>query len=218
MRVKLTTQKSVLAASTKLLVAALVGAGAMVLAARGLSWGVAPLVAWDAAALTFLGITWWTVLNLEPALVKKHALREDPSRVTADVVLLTAAVVSLAAVWQVLAGGAHLAAGAQIARTVLAAVSVVVSWFVVHTVYALRYAELYYTSPVGGVDFGDTRAPVYADFAYLAFTLGMTYQVSDTTLGRRDFRRVALGHAFLAYLFGTVIIATTINLVVGLGR
>jgi uncharacterized membrane protein len=88
----------------------------------------------------------------------------------------------------------------------------------IHTVYALRYAEIYYRDPVGGVDFGDTKSPVYADFAYLAFTLGMTFQVSDTTLSRREFRAAALRQALLSYLFGTIIIATTINLIAGLGR
>jgi uncharacterized membrane protein len=68
------------------------------------------------------------------------------------------------------------------------------------------------------VDFGDTKTPVYADFAYLAFTLAMTYQVSDTTLHTRLMRRIALGQALLSYGFGTIIIATTINLVANLGK
>jgi uncharacterized membrane protein len=218
MRVKLSPRKSVLKASTKLALAAISGLAVFALAQPHFGWGVAPLLAWDTAAIVFLADTWWSVLHLETTLVKKHALREDPSRVVADTVLLSAAVASLAAVWQVLAGNSSLSHGEQVLRTLLAVASVVLSWFVVHTVYALRYAELYYTSPVGGVEFLDTRTPDYPDFAYLAFTLGMTYQVSDTALARREFRRTALGQAFFSYLFGTVIIATTINLVVGLGR
>ena len=82
----------------------------------------------------------------------------------------------------------------------------------------LRYARLYFDGTPGGVDFGDTDAPRYTDFAYLAFTLGMTYQVSDTTLQTSPFRVLALRQALLSYLFGAVILAATINLVAGLAN
>lgn len=88
----------------------------------------------------------------------------------------------------------------------------------VHTVFALRYAGLYYSGPDGGVNFNDNEKPAYADFAYLAFTIGMTYQVSDTALTTRAVRHTALRHALLSYLLGTVIIAATINLAAGLAK
>jgi uncharacterized membrane protein len=68
----------------------------------------------------------------------------------------------------------------------------------------------------GGVDFNERAPPCYTDFAYLAFTIGMTFQVSDTDLQTREFRRVALCHALLSFVFGTGILATTINLVASL--
>jgi uncharacterized membrane protein len=80
----------------------------------------------------------------------------------------------------------------------------------------LRYARLYYADPVGGVDFNEDVRPDFSDFAYLAFTIGMTYQVSDTDLTNRRIRRTALRHALLSFLFGTVIVAMTINIVAGL--
>jgi len=88
----------------------------------------------------------------------------------------------------------------------------------VHTIYTLRYALLFYTAPIGGVDFKEHGLPSYADFAYLSLTLGMTFQVSDTDLNTRAFRKTALRHALLSYLFGTIIVATTINLIAGLGK
>jgi uncharacterized membrane protein len=94
--------------------------------------------------------------------------------------------------------------------------TIVVSWAVVHTVFTLRYAALYYTGRNGGIDFNEDDKPNYADFAYLAFTIGMTYQVSDTDLQTKTIRHTALRHALLSYLFGTVIIAATINVVAGL--
>jgi uncharacterized membrane protein len=91
------------------------------------------------------------------------------------------------------------------------------SWLLVHTVYTLRYAMLYYAGRDGGIDFNQTTSPRYSDFAYLAFTLGMTFQVSDTDLKTPAIRATALRHALLSYLFGAVIVATMINLVAGLG-
>ena len=85
---------------------------------------------------------------------------------------------------------------------------------VVHTVFALRYAHEYYTAPIGGVDFGDDLGkPDYIDFAYLAFTIGMTFQVSDTAVTSRTTRRTVLRHALLAYLFGAIIVAVLVNVI-----
>jgi uncharacterized membrane protein len=103
-------------------------------------------------------------------------------------------------------------------RITLGVLSVVISWAVVHTTYMLRYAKLYYTDPPGGIDFNSGDPPRFLDFAYLAFTIGMTFQVSDTPLRTSEIRANAFRHALLSYLFGTVIIAITINLVASLAR
>jgi uncharacterized membrane protein len=83
-------------------------------------------------------------------------------------------------------------------------------------VFALRYARLYYEGGGTGVDFNQNGDPTYSDFAYLAFTIGMTYQVSDTDLNARDIRTTALSQAMLSFLLGAIILAVTINLVAGL--
>ena len=93
---------------------------------------------------------------------------------------------------------------------------VVVSWITVHTLFTLRYARLYYDGPEGGIDFQSDDLPDYLDFVYLAFTVGMTFQVSDTNISDRRIRRAITRHALLGYLFGTVIIGVTINVVGGL--
>ena len=97
----------------------------------------------------------------------------------------------------------------------LSVASVALAWATVHTLFTTRYARLYYTGPDGGIDFNEADPPRYADFA---FTIGMTFQVSDTDLGTNEVRRTALRHALLSYVFGAVVIATTINLVAGRGR
>ena len=82
----------------------------------------------------------------------------------------------------------------------------------------LRYAKLFYQGKPEGVNFNEDALPDYADFLYLALTIGMTFQVSDTNLTTKAIRRTALRHAVLSYMYGALIIATTINLIAGLGK
>jgi uncharacterized membrane protein len=95
---------------------------------------------------------------------------------------------------------------------------VLLSWALVHSNFTTRYARLYYTGIDGGIDFKSDEKPKYSDFAYVAFTLGMTYQVSDTDLQSQVMRSTALRHALVSYVFGVLIIGATINLVAGLSK
>jgi uncharacterized membrane protein len=199
---------------------AVVAAGVVVgvVAAFILPWQTIPMLAWDASALTWVTSVWWRIGRLDAVATSVHATYEDPRRATADALLLSASVISLVAVvlGVIKAGSTH---GDEKAVLVGAGLlTIVVSWAVVHTLFTLRYAALYYTGPDGGVDFNEDDRPNYADFAYLAFTIGMTYQVSDTNLTSKEIRHTALRHALLSYLFGTVIIAATINLAAGLAK
>jgi uncharacterized membrane protein len=147
-----------------------------------------------------------------------HARREDPGRATADALLLGASVVSLLAVGLVLVRAGQETALAKDLLVGMCVASVVLAWSVVHTVYTLRYARLYYQGTPQGVDFNEDALPCYSDFLYLALTIGMTFQVSDTDLTTKDVRRTAIRHALLSYTFGAIIIAATINLVAGLSK
>ncbi|CAN5709709.1 DUF1345 domain-containing protein [soil metagenome] len=179
---------------------------------------MAPLIGWDVGALTYVAWTLGTTYRLNAADTARLATREDPDRVAFDLAMLAASVVSLVAVGVTLIESGKASGSDQTALVVTSVVSVVLSWLLVHTVYGLVYARLYYDEPKGGIDFNSEDDPDYRDFAYLAFTIGMTYQVSDTAISDRRIRRVALHQAAVAYLFGTVILATTINLVASLAR
>jgi uncharacterized membrane protein len=115
-------------------------------------------------------------------------------------------------------GGVPKAPGPGTPGLTLAVASVVVSWTVVQTVFTSRYARLHYAEPEGRINFNQEPPPRHSDFAYLAVTIGMTFQVSDTDLHTAEIRATALRHALLSYLLGAVILATTINLVSGLLR
>ncbi|MFC0006658.1 DUF1345 domain-containing protein [Micromonospora siamensis] len=204
-------------AAVQLAVMGLVGALCAVAFAVLVSVPLSPLVGWDAAALTWLGLAWRRLWPLDAAGTEQLAMREDPNRATRDALLLAACLASLVAVAVVLTA-AH-AAPARLSRDAyggLGVVSVFLSWFVVHTVFATRYARLYYGGVDGGVDFHQQGRPCYADFAYLAFTVGATFQVSDTDICSPEIRRTVLRHAVVSYLFGAVIIAATVNLLAGL--
>jgi uncharacterized membrane protein len=210
--------KQTAAATTRVAICVLAGVLAFIITAGTGHWSVAPLIAWDIAALVYLIWMWSTIWPLNHMLTQKFALREDPSRPLADAILVIASTASLLAVALVLAKAAGSTGWLRLAEIALGVVSVVVSWSVVHTIFALRYAELFYQAPVGGIDFKDGQQPAYTDFAYLAFTVGMTFQVSDTELRAHKFRTTVLKHALISYLFGTVIVATTINLIAGLSK
>lgn len=174
-------------------------------------WKFAPLAGWISGILFFVSWTWFAIWRLGPVETKTHAVREDPGRTATDILLIIASIASLAAVLFLLLE-AHKDTGMQKAfDIVLGLGSVVISWLLVHTIFTLKYARLYYGKTGGEIDFNEKDSPQYTDFAYLAFTLGMTFQVSDTALRTKEIRATALKHALLSYMFGTVIIATTIN-------
>jgi uncharacterized membrane protein len=181
------------------------------------SWWLFPLLAWDFACIGYECWVWTTIWPRDAASTARVAVRVDPTRAIADVLVQAAAIASLAAVGVVLGQAAKHHGAEQVLLAALGVVSVALSWVVVHTVYTLRYARLYYSPPEGGVQFNTSEPPRFSDFAYLAFTLGMTFQVSDTNLQTTTFRKVALGQSLLSYLFGTVIVAATVNLIVSLG-
>ncbi|MDQ2883551.1 MAG: DUF1345 domain-containing protein [Actinomycetota bacterium] len=197
-------------------VSVLVGAAAAVPASMATSVPLGLLLGWDLASLVYLTWLWSTIRNRDARSTAQRATVTDPDRAVTDLLLLGAAIASLVAVGFVLVRAGQQHGTQELFRVGLGLVSVVLSWAIVHTVFTLRYAQLYYAGEDGGIDFNQPEAPTYTDFGYLAFTIGMTFQVSDTPLRSRIIRRTALRHALLSYLFGTGILATTINLVASL--
>jgi uncharacterized membrane protein len=183
------------------------------------TWQLALLGGWDTFSLTIL-------LAIRPIIIRAHsaetehlATREDETQSTASLLVLGASLASLFAVAFVLSLAGRETGGLRTLLIAMATITVVLSWTLVNTVFTLRYAHLYFSSSGDAVEFsatGDDEGPDYRDFAYLAFTIGMTYQVSDTALRGRGIRRTVLVHALLSYIFGVVIVAAGINLIAGL--
>jgi uncharacterized membrane protein len=204
----------------RLVFSAIVGGVVAVVVSWFVRVELAVLCAWDATALVFLASVWPTIARVDGARTEELANRDDLSRDTARLVLLAASSASVVAVVLAISRARHEVGADRWTLVAIAAATVVLSWTAVNTIFLLRYADLYYGAPPGGVDFvGVDRAdrPDYRDFAYLAFTIGMCYQVSDTTLRDRRIRRTVITHALMSYVFGVVIIATGVNIVAGLG-
>jgi uncharacterized membrane protein len=172
----------------------------------------AGLVAWMVAATVFLVWTWASIWSLDVRDTAWLALRADGSRQLRDFTLLAISLGTLVTVVVVI----FRAHENPPQRTALGVAAITASWLVLNTVFTLRYARLYYTEPRGGVDFNQDDDPTIRDFGYLAFTIGMTFQVSDTALQKTEIRAAALRQALMSFIFNTVILAVTVNIVAGL--
>jgi uncharacterized membrane protein len=174
-------------------------------------WQLAVLIAWVVLSSVLLGWIWFDVGRCDAAATKARSTVEDSSHSAAVAVMVTASIVSLGGVAMGLAKSRHVGFGLELALTVVALLAVVLAWAVVHTMFTLRYAHEYYLEPCGGIDLPGGKAPDYGDFAYFAFTIGMSFATSDCEITTPLIRRIALRHALVSYLFGTAIVGLTIN-------
>ncbi len=167
-----------------------------------------------AATETVFVVEGWVVLwPMDADATERNIGREEFRPVAEELVVVAAAVCGLVAIVVLLLRGRS---GSDIAAAAIALAGVFMAWAALHLMYATRYAHRYYTNPTGGVDFNSGIPPTYRDFLYFSYNLGMTYQVSDTSVSSPTIRAIVLRHALLSYVFGTSILATTVNLVAGI--
>ena len=202
----------------RLLIAAPLGIVAAVALAFFCPWQLAVLVGWDVAAIFVVGSVWTFVAVLDATDTQRVSTREDDSHAVVDLIMVGACLISLVGVVVGLAYARGHAGAVSSVLTGDAVFTVFLSWFTVHTLFVLRYARLYYSEDPGGIEFSNTDRPDYMDFVYVAFTVGMTFQVSDTGIAQRSIRRTVIRHALLSYIFGTVIVGVAINVVGNLVR
>ena len=181
---------------------------------------LALMIGWSGVCATFLVSVWAGIAGTDGEVTRRLAQRQDDGRAAARSLLIAGAFVSLFAVGASLLRARELAVRNDPLEVVLVlttVATVALTWVLVHVEAMLHYARLYYEGGDGGIDFGHER-PDYRDFAYLAFTVGMTYQVSDTPVTDPYIRRAILYHALLSFLFGTLLFALTINGVASLAN
>lgn len=203
-----------LTAGTRLLIA--IGASALtaLLTPTSAMWAQRAVASWNGFAVVALSLMWLPILTLKPAQIEHVARREDPSRVAALALVVVGAGISLLAVGVLLSLSRAMTVRAHLGAAALALSAVVLAWVLMHTVFTLRYAHLYYaahTQPNGLAFPGDLRQPDYLDFAYFSFIIGMTAQTADVSITSFRLRRTALLHGVVAFGFNTAVIALSIG-------
>ena len=174
--------------------------------------------------LFFLLMSWWVMLRATPATMRQNAQRQDEGRLVILGVVTAAACVSILAIGFMLKDAKNASGSIVFLHVVLAAVTILGSWLLVHTIFALHYAHGYYQDgdktledcKAEGLDFPGDIEPDYWDFLYFSFVIGMTSQVSDVQIESREMRRLGLLHGVLSFFFNTAIVAMSINLIAGL--
>ncbi len=191
------------------------------------SWMLLPtriIVTWDIGVVCFLSLAWSIINTANPKQMRRSAQRQDESRLTILILVVAAACASLLAIGFMLKGSKNIPEWVLTLHIALAVLTVVVSWLLTHTMFALYYAHLYYRNDresgtegnAKGLDFPEEKQPDYWDFLYFSLVIGMTCQVSDVQVTSRSMRRLALMHGVLTFFFNTVILALSINIVAGL--
>jgi uncharacterized membrane protein len=179
------------------------------------------LITWVAFALAIIIMDWIIILNAHPREIRKIAKLQDSSRLLIFLFVIVSSIISLGAILFLLKSTKSLPEADVTGHILLAMASVIVSWWLVHTLFTMRYAHMYYdtdtddgnTTPVGGLEFPEEKEPDYLDFVYFSFVIGMTFQVSDVEISDRHIRRLAWMHGLIAFAFNTAIVALSINIV-----
>ena len=173
------------------------------------------LAAWNGAATCFLALAWHTILRCDAARTSQLSRREDEHRSTIDTLLLISSFASIGGVLQALSHASRAKNALSTHLTLAAIATVVLSWALIHTVYAFHYARLYYEGDGngGGINFHGDEPPDYLDFCYLSFAVGTTFGATDSEIGGRKVRRTILKHGVLSFTFATVVVALALSVV-----
>lgn len=209
----------------RLLIALTISAVVFFCERNSLSTPALVLVTWIGCALTISLLDWIIIFSSHPKEVRKIAKLQDSSRTFLFVFITAASVVSLGAIIFLLKSSRGLSEAGKNEHILLAIGAVIVSWWLLHTIFTLRYAHLYYDvdtdvdgtkKGIGGLQFPGSDEPDYLDFVYFSFVVGMTFQVSDVEISSRRIRRLCLMHALLSFAFNTAIVALSINVISGM--
>lgn len=214
----------------RLVLAVVIGLVAVVLAPAMLGTLARVVVGWVGFAATDLAIIILGMWQADTDDIRRVAASEDLPRTQAFVLVLSAATASLGAVVGLMGSLKDISKDLRVLHVALSVAAVVLAWTLVHLVFTLRYAHAYYDADketgqdTGGLVFPDDQGkdhgpkltPNYVDFAYFSFIIGMTAQTADIGIGSREFRRTALLHSLIAFIFNTVIVAFTVGTLGGM--
>lgn len=175
------------------------------------------MLCWDSFSFSLLLVSWITFFTISSQQIREQSQKQDESRVIVFGLVVVSTLASLATVFLLLTGKTNNF------QMIIAITGMLLSWALIQTIFAFRYAHLYYGNAednkqvhAGGLEFPGDKRPDYLDFVYFSFVLGMTFQVSDVQISSKRLRRLALMHGMICFLFNTFIVALTINVIAGL--
>jgi uncharacterized membrane protein len=208
---------------SRLILSILVALIVLVLLPSWFSLSTKILCIWDAGMISFLATTWVLMMQAKSKTMRRNAQSQDEGRLVILSIVTTAACASIFAIAFILKETKGKDISILIPHLLLAVVTIIGSWLLVHTIFAMHYAHEYYQDhqtqsdcKAGGLDFPEDIEPDYWDFLYFSFVIGMTSQVSDIQITSRSMRRLSLLHSILSFFFNTAIEARSINIIAGL--
>jgi uncharacterized membrane protein len=202
----------------KILVAAAAGAGAYLILPSEWSAITRTLTAWNVTVLLLLTVIYALVARLNSTQLQERYKEDDPTAPVILVVVIVAAILSVAAIVAFLTTLRQVDPSQKAAHIVLATLTIVDSWAVVPTIYALHYADLFYSSTAERrpLTFPGTRSPVFWDFAYFSFTIAAACQTADVSTRGVKMRKTVLAHSVISVLFNVSILGFAVNVTAGL--
>lgn len=185
---------------------------------------VSSVILWDVFAITFLIISWIVLFNRPTSQIRKIAKKDDGSVAFVFTVILFSSFASMITVLLLIVSK-KTSPNDEAFNLAVTVMSILLSWLMVHTTFTFHYAHLYYddhkndsSRQAKGLEFPSEDAPNYLDFAYFAFVIGMTFQVSDVQITSGHLRKVVLFHGLLSFALNTFVVAFTINIIAGLQK
>jgi uncharacterized membrane protein len=177
------------------------------------------IISWDSFGVLMIILCWKLFFTTNTKQLRINARGEDESRTAIFILVLASVIISLMGILILLNNKAK----GMINLHVHAPVSIIgvgISWVLLHTIFTLRYAHLYYGDnngeQCGGIIFPGEDEPDYFDFAYFSFVIGMTFQVSDTSITLKEVRRLVLLHSILSFVYNTIIVAISVSVIINL--
>ena len=208
---------------SRLMLSILVALAVSVLLPSHFSLSTRILCIWNAGMISFLAATWSLMIRAKPKTMRYNAQSQDEGRLVILSLITSAACASTLAIAFILKEAKGKEISIVIPHVILAVVTIIGSWLLVHTIFAMHYAHEYYQDhqtqsdcKAGGLNFPEDIEPDYWDFLYYSFVIGMTSQVSDVEITSRSLRRLSLLHSVLSFFFNTAIVAMSINIIAGL--
>lgn len=205
--------KPALPSYTRLLLASGFGALVICFIPSSLNLFLRALVGWNVGVLVLFLASWWVIQRSNPQETAARAALEDPGREAVWAIALAMSLINLVGAIVVFRLSDSLHHETVLFWTLLSSLAVALSWALTHTSFALRYAHQHYESADPGFGFPGQQAPDDMDFAYFAFTIGMCFQVSDVSILKSNIRRTVLGHSLISFVYNTIVVALTLNLV-----